>query len=139
MANRIGPLAAAAILLVLVTGCAAASGNSGSSASCAAQLRFRGQMYGGSSLRTHPPYTQVARIDAAHMHVIGTGVLPACQDTNHSTDQDQSVPVARIDGVDPGTAVAIYPAGGVFVHGLTLAAINKVLKSARGLRWDYSS
>jgi len=139
MTNRIGPLAVAAALLVLVSGCAAASGSSASSASCVAQLRFRGQMYGGSSLRTHPPYTQVARIAKEHMHVIGTGVLPACRDTNHSTDQDQSVPVARIDGVDPGIAVAQYPFGLVFVHKPSLATINAILKSARGLRWDDSS
>ena len=139
MANRIGPLAAAAVLLVLVTGCAAASGSIGSSASCTAQLRFRGHTYAGSSLRTHPPYTQVARIPKAHMHVIGTGVLPACRDTNHSTDQDQSVPVARIDGVDPAIAVAQYPFGLVFVKELSLATINTVLKSAHGIRWDSSS
>jgi len=62
------------------------------------------------------------------MHVIGTGVLPACRDTNHSTDQDRSVPVARIDGVDPGIAVAQYlahyPFGLVFVNKLSLTTIS---------------
>ena len=140
MTHRIRPLAATAALLILLTGCASASGSSiSSSASCTAQLTFRGRAYAGSSLRTHPPYTRIARIEVAHMHVIGTGVIPACRDTNHSTDQDQSVPVARIDGVDPGIAIATYRDGGVFVHGLTLPVIRKVLKSARGIRWDYSS
>jgi Family of unknown function (DUF6281) len=139
MTHRIRPLAATAALLILLTACAAASGSTGSAASCTAQLTFRGQAYAGSSLRTHPPYTRIARIEVAHMHVIGTGVIPACRDTNHSTDQDQSVPVARIDGVDPGIAIATYPDGGVFVHGLTLPVISTVLKSARGIRWDYSS
>jgi hypothetical protein len=83
--------------------------------------------------------TRIARITVAHMHVIGTGVIPACRDTNHSTDQDRSIPVARIDGVNPGIAIASYPDGAVYVHALTLAVINKVLKSARGIRWDYSS
>jgi hypothetical protein len=45
------------------------------------------------------------------------------------------VPVARIDGVDPGLAVATYPDGAVYVNALTSGVINKVLKSARGIRW----
>jgi hypothetical protein len=69
------------------------------------------------------------------MHVIGTGVIPACRDTNHSTEQDRPAPVARIDGVDPGLAVATYPDGAVYVNALTSGVINKVLKSARGIRW----
>ena len=69
------------------------------------------------------------------LHVIGTGVIPACHDTNHSTDQDLPVSVARIDGVDPGLAVATYPDGAVYVNALTSGVINKVLKSARGIRW----
>jgi hypothetical protein len=47
--------------------------------------------------------------------------------------------VASIDGVDPGTAVAVLPHGDVFVRQLSLTVINSVLKSARGIRWDYSS
>ena len=124
MTHRIRSLAATAALLILLTGCASASESTGSAASCTAQLTFRGQAYARSSLRTHPPYTRIARIEVAHMHVIGTGVIPACRDTNHSTDQDQSVPVARIDGVDPGTAVAQYPFGLVFVNKLSLTTIN---------------
>jgi len=142
MAHRIRPLPAAAVavaLLGLITACASPAASVSSSASCVAQLRFRGQTYGGSSLRTHPPYTQVARVTKAHMHVIGTGVLPACRDTNHSTDRDRPVPVARIDGVDPAIAVAQYPFGLIFVNKPSLATINAVLKSARGIRWDYSS
>jgi hypothetical protein len=55
------------------------------------------------------------------MHVIGTGILPACRDTNHSAnDHDLPAPVARIDDVDPGTAVAQYPWGLVFVNQLAL-------------------
>jgi hypothetical protein len=145
MAHRIRALAAAAILLVVLTACTSAiKGNGGggvsSSASCAAVLKFRGQLYYGSSLRTHPPYTRVARVPAAHMHEIGGGQFPPCQDTNHSTDEaPQPVQVARIDGVDPGTAVALLPYGSVFVKQLSLTVINSVLKSARGIRWDFSS
>jgi hypothetical protein len=138
MPDRIRLLASAAILLALLTACTT-SGSTSSEASCTARLTFNSQAYAGSSLRTHPPYTRVARIDVAHMHVLGNGVIPACLDTNHSTDQDLSVRVARIDGVDPAIAIASYPDGAVFVHGLTIQVINKVLKSARGIRWDYSS
>jgi len=144
MRYRIRALAAAAVLLVVLAGCAPAikgadRSSISSSASCAAVLQFRGQTYGGSSLRTHPPYTWVARIDAAHLHEIGRGQFPPCRDTNYSTDQGQTVTVARIDGVDPGIAVAVLPEGSVFVKDLSLSVIKSVLKSARGIRWDYSS
>jgi hypothetical protein len=145
MAHWIRALVAAATLLAVVTACTSAiKGNGGggvsSSASCAAVLKFRGQLYYGSSLRTHAPYTRVARVSAAHLHGIGGGQFPPCQDTNHSTDETaQSVQVARIDGVDPGTAVAVLPLGSVFIKKLSLTVINSVLKSARGIRWDFSS
>lgn len=138
MAHRIRSSAAAAAvaaLLIMLTACSSPATSVSSSGSCVAAIGFRGHTYGGSSLRTHPPYTRSARIAAAHMHVIGTGVIPACRDTNHSTDQDRPVPVARIDGVDPGLAVATYPDGAVYVNALTSGVINKVLKSARGIRW----
>ena len=132
MTHRIRPLAAAPavallillILLILLAACASPAASVSSSASCTAILHFRGQTYYGSALRTHSPYTRTGRVPKAHMHVIGTGILPACRDTNHSTDQDLSVPVARIDGVDPGTAVAQHPFGLVFVNKLSLTTIN---------------
>jgi hypothetical protein len=131
MAHRIRPLAAAtaaAALLIPLAGCASTPASVSSSASCTAILHFRGQTYYGSALRTHSPYTLTGRVPKAHMHVIGTGVIPACRDTNHSTDQDRSVPVARIDGVDPGVAVAQYlahyPFGLVFVNKLSVTTIN---------------
>jgi hypothetical protein len=128
MAHRIRPLAAAAVLLILLAACASTPASVSSSASCTAILHFRGQTYYGSALRTRSPYTLTGRVPKAHMHVIGTGLIPACRDTNHSTDQDRSVPVARIDGVDPGIAVAQYlahyPFGLVFVNKLSLTTIN---------------
>jgi hypothetical protein len=136
-AARTRLLVVAAVLITIITGCAGSTGTS-SSGSCAAGLTFHGQRYSGSSLRTHPPYDRTARINAAHLHEIGTAVIPACRDTNHSTDQPMSVRVARIDGVDPGTAIAGYPDGSVYVKELSLPVINAVLKSARGIRWDYS-
>jgi hypothetical protein len=136
-ATRTRLLVAAAILITMIAGCA--STGTSSSGSCAAGLTFRGQPYYGSSLRTHPPFTWVAKISAAHLHEIGAAVIPACRDTNHSTDQAMSVRVARIDGVDPGTAIALYPYGDVYVKKLSLPVIRAVLKSARGIRWDYSS
>ena len=133
MAHRNRPLAAAtaaatAALLIPLAGCASTPARVSSSASCTAILHFRGQTYYGSALRTHSPYTLTGRVPKAHMHVIGTGVIPACRDTNHSTDQDRSVPVARINGVDPGVAVAQYlahyPFGLVFVNKLSLTTIS---------------
>jgi hypothetical protein len=64
-----------------------------------------------------------------------------CQDTGPSAPAEQalSVQVARIDGVDPGTAVAVLPDGSVFIKSASLAVIKSVLKDARGIRWDYSS
>jgi hypothetical protein len=121
MVRGIRPLAAAGAVLLLVTACASTATNISSGASCTAILHFRGQTYYGEALKTRSPYTQTGRVPKAHMHVIGTGILPACRDTNHSAnDHDLSVPVARIDDVDPGTAVAQYPWGLVFVNQLTL-------------------
>ena len=137
MVQRIRLLAVAAALMILVSACAGTTTGSGSSASCTAALSFRGHLYAATSLRTHPPYDQVGRISAAHMHGIGTGVFPPCRDTNHSADQALSVRVARIDGVDPGTAVAVLPRGDVFVKSFT--AILAVLASTRGIRRDESS
>jgi hypothetical protein len=118
MVRGIRPLAAGAVLLLL-TACASATTTISSAASCTAMLHFRGHIYYGQALKTSS-YTQTGRVPKAHMHVIGTGILPACRDTNHSAnDHDLSVPVARIDGVDPGTAVAQYPWGLVYVHKLS--------------------
>ena len=120
MAQGIRLLAAAALLMT-ASACSSPSVSVWSSASCVAILHFRGQTYYGDAVKTRSPYTRTGRVPKAHMHVIGTGILPACRDTNHSTDQDRSVPVARIDDVDPGTAVAQYPFGLVFVNKLSLA------------------
>ena len=140
MGHRIRSLAAVVAVLTVLAGCTAGRSGVSSSADCAAMLKFRGQTYGGSSLRTHPPYDRVARISAAHMHQIGRGVFPPCQDTGPSAPAEHglSVRVARIDGVDPGTAVAVLPDGSVFIKSATLAMIKSVLKNARGIRWDYS-
>jgi Family of unknown function (DUF6281) len=141
MGHRIRALAAAVVVLAGLAGCAAGRSGVSSSADCAAMLKFRGQTYGGSSLRTHPPYDRVARISAAHLHPIGRGVFPPCQDTGPSAPAEHalSVQVARIDGVDPGTAVAVLPDGSVFIKSASLAVIESVVESAHGIRWDYSS
>jgi hypothetical protein len=115
---------------------AAAHSGGGSAASCVATLRFGEEMYVGTSLRTHPPYNRVGRIPPAHMHQIGTGVFPPCNDTNHSHDLPQTVQVARIDGVSPQIAVAVLPSGSVFVR--SGAAIPRSLTSAPWIRWAES-
>ena len=111
----------------------AGSGNTGSAASCVAVLKFGGEVYRGTSLRAHPPYNRVGRIPPAHMHKIGTGILPACNDTNHSHDLPQAVQVARIDGVSPQMAVAVLPGGSVFVR--SGAPIPHSLTSAPWIQW----
>jgi hypothetical protein len=121
MVRGIRPLAAVGAVLLLLTACASTTATVSSGASCVAILHFRGQTYYGSPLKTRSPYTQTGRVPKAHLHVIGTGIIPACRDTNHSAnDHDLPVSVARIDGVDPGTAVAQYPWGLVFVNQLSL-------------------
>lgn len=127
-------LAGAAVLLGAATACSA-GGTVSSGASCAALLTFRGQVYQAITLRTHPPYDRVGRVPAAHRHEIGTGVRPPCQDTNRPDDATpaQAVGVARIDGVDPGVAVAMLPYGTVFVRsGATAPA---TLTSASWIQW----
>ena len=99
-------------------------------------LKFRGQSYSGSSLRTHPPYTRVARIVSAHIHLIGSGESPPAR-TRTTPPARPGRPGGPIDGVDPGPAVAVLADGDVFVRQLSVV-INSVLKSARGIRWDYS-
>lgn len=128
-------LVVAAVLTGVLTACSVTV-ETGSSASCAATLKFRGQVYGGTSLRTHPPYDRIGRIPAAHMHEIGSGELPPCNDTNDAHDPAQQVRVARIDGVDPQVAVAVFPDGSVYLR--PAATLPRALVSAPWIRWTES-
>jgi hypothetical protein len=130
-----GAVAMTAVIAACGTG--GAGGGVGAAASCAATLKFRRQVYGGTSLRTRPPYTRVGRIPASHRREIGEGILPPCHDTNHSHDVAQPVRVARITGVSPKSAVAVLPSGSVFVR--LGARIPSALRSARWIHWVESN
>jgi hypothetical protein len=131
-------LSATAVVLAafLLTACTSVSGGGSGEASCTAILDFRGHGYRGVALRTRPSGPEV-RIPTAHMRPIGAGTFPPCSDTNHSHESALAARVARIDGVDPAVAVAVYPDGRVFV--LPPAVVPRGLTDAPWLRGKASS
>jgi hypothetical protein len=134
--RKIGRLIVLAAAGFVLTACAAPAGNLGSSsAACAATLTFRGRVYVGTTLRTHPPYDETGVIPVSHLHRIGKAIRPACNDTGRKSPstRPQSVQVARIDEVDPGTAIAVFPTGHVYlIHGAT---VPPVLSAAPLVNW----
>jgi hypothetical protein len=76
-----------------------------------ATLRFRHQVFMGTSLRIHPPHNHTGVIPKTHLRKIGIAVQPPCLDANHpsSNDTPETVQVARIVGVSPRIAVAALP------------------------------
>lgn len=138
--RKTGRLASIVAVGFVVTACAVPAGGPGSSAPlCTAMLTFRGQVYVGTTLRTHPPYDKTGVIPVSHLHEIGTATQPACDDTGAKSPgaQPQRVQVARIDQVDPGTAIAALPTGNVYlIHG---AAVPSVLTTAPWVRWYSTS
>jgi hypothetical protein len=132
-------LAAAVAMTAVIAACGAggAGGHVGSASSCIATLKFRGQVYTGTSLRAHPPYNKVGRVPASHMREIGEGMIPPCNDSNHSHDVARPVRVARITGVSPKSAVAELPSGSVFVR--MGARIPSALRSAHWIHWVESN
>ncbi len=120
------------VAAVAIAAASCASGGGGASAaSCAATLRFRHQVFMGTSLHTYPPYIRIGVIPVSHLHRIGVAVQPACLDTNHPSTNDTPAPVqvARIDGVSPKIAVAALPEGKVYI--LRGARVPRILTSAR--------
>lgn len=150
MGRAIQTLAITAVLAILVTGCAAndnnssnrtgpgSSGGSSGAASCAAVLKFHGQVYVGTSLRTHPPFDRIGRIPVSHLHRIGVAVLPPCIDTNHPgvNDTAAAIQVARIDEVSPAVAIAGLPRGEVYLH--AGARVPRILTTAPWAHWYLS-
>lgn len=149
MGRAIQALTFAAVVVTLVAGCAASDNNSSNrtapsssgargAASCSAGLKFHGQMYGGISLRTHPPYDRVGRIPVSHLHRIGVAVLPPCIDTNHPgvNDTAATIQVARIDGVSPAVAIAGLPRGEVYLR--AGARVPRTLTTAPWILWYLS-
>jgi hypothetical protein len=90
------PGAVAMTAVIASCGAGGAGGGAGAASSCAATLKFHRQVYSGTSLRTHPPYTRVGRIPVSHMRGIGERIFPPCNDTNHSHDVAQPVRVAGL-------------------------------------------
>jgi len=107
-------------------------------ASCIAGLKFHHQDYGGTSLRTHPPYNHYGVIPLSHLHRIGIAVLPPCIDTDHPgiDETPAAIQVARIDGVSPAIAIAALPRGGVYLH--AGAKIPRILTTAPWIHWIFS-
>ena len=126
-----GALVGVAALACAVAGCSAGGGSS--SASCLAVMSFNGHVYVGTTLRTHAPYNKVGEIPQSHLHRLGKGTIPPCNDTNGSSGTARSVQVARISQVDPATAVAVAPGGDVYLR--RGAAIPAILTKARWIRW----
>src|SRR5260221_12314915 len=123
--------------LTFVTAGGVAATNFASGSGCsspafrAATLRFRPQVYVGTSLRIHPPINRTDVIPKFHLHKIGIAVQPPCLDTNHPGANDTPAPVqvARIDKVSPKIAVAALPKGNVYV--VRGAKIPRILTTAR--------
>jgi hypothetical protein len=138
--RKISPLASIVAAGFVVAACAAPAGNSGnSSPACAAMLTFRGRVYLGTTLSTNPYDNKLGVIPVSHLHEVGTATRPACDDTGRKSPgtQPQRVQVARIDQVDPGTAIALFPAGRVYV--MRGAAVPRVLITAPWVRWHSTS
>ena len=142
MVRAIQALTVTAVLAILAAGCASDNNSSkrtgpGSSgaASCAAVLKFHGQVYVGTSLRARPPFDRIGRIPISHLHRIGVAVLPPCRDTNHPgvNDTAAAIQVARIDGVSPAVAVAGLPRGEVYLH--SGARVPRILTTAPWVHW----
>jgi hypothetical protein len=64
---------------------------------CALVVRFRGHDYEGLSVRVAP----------RHGRELGTGVIPACNDTNESNGHPEHIAIQLLPGVAPGTAVVV--------------------------------
>lgn len=101
-------------------------------------LEFHHQAYGGTSLRTRPPYNHYGVIPVAHLHKIGVAVQPPCIDTNQPgiDDTPAAVQVARIDGVSPSIAIAALPRGDVYLR--AGAKIPRILTTALWIHWIFS-
>jgi hypothetical protein len=148
VALRIGLLACAAVVMTLTAACAAgagtgsaapaaATGNGEPAESCGGSLTFRGQVYHGTTLLTHPPYNRLGQVPADHMHVIGQGMTSACPDPGNGTAPPSPARIAQIDTIDPRIAVAWYPIGTVYVRSKN--AIPRSLTSAPWIRWTVLS
>ncbi len=79
------------------------TGTSGSDASCAAVVQFRGATYSG--VLVEPGKGEVV-VPASHRQEAGTGTIPPCNDTNHSHGPGQTMELYRINGFPTSALVA---------------------------------
>lgn len=68
------------------------------SGSCALVVQFQGQAYDGFPVEVSPPEGEPA----------GTGILPACSDTNDADEEAEGIELARFPGVSPDIAL-VWP------------------------------
>ena len=97
-----GTCRAAALYAVMAASLAACGGSSGetgtegSNASCALDVRYRGESYGGVTVRVAP--REGARL--------GFALLPFCHDTRKRNEASpEQIPIARLPGVSPKLAL----------------------------------
>lgn len=115
-------------MIFAMAGCGADAGSEGA---CVAVLNFRGVSYQETGL-SGPP-TQMPEIPSSRLRAIGTGVFPACNDTNQGNEHGRAVQVAQIRGFDPYVVVADVDTRRVWVrHGMTPPG---QLARARWLEW----
>lgn len=85
-----------AAVLVLVAGCNAGSTGSGAGG-CAATVEYAGRTYFGHAAEVPP---------SALGEQLGSGIIPACNDTNASGGRAEDVVVVELIGVPPEVAIA---------------------------------
>jgi len=74
------------------------SGRSGDAEGlCVLKVQFRGDDYGGTSVLVAP----------RHGRILGTGVIPACNDTGEGGGRAERVTIQALPGVSPATAVVV--------------------------------
>jgi hypothetical protein len=78
-------------------------------------MHFRGHIY-LVALLDHQPGDKTGEIPRSHLRALGLGHIPACNDTNGSQETAQTVRVAGISHLDPSVAVAVLPAGDVYLR-----------------------
>ena len=102
-----GATAAAAVAIAAATtpiwARGPSSGSSGSDASCAPIVQFRGGTFFGVLVK--PGKGEVV-VPAAHRQKAGTGTIPPCNDTNHSHGHSQTMTLYRINGFPTSALVA---------------------------------
>lgn len=112
------------------------TGNSGKSApvasadagGCTGGLTADGRTYYLAPLTSNPNANVYLSVPVRHMHKTVTATMAPCNDSGGRPAKVSRVQVARIDSVDPATAIAIYSTGDVYLR--QGAKLPSVLKTA---------